>query len=320
MNRNKLCMSVSALAMMILILDSRAAGKAALEGIELCIRSVIPALFPFFLISGYLTGSISGSGFFGTLFHMPRHCGTVILTGLLAGYPVGARLSAQQYRTGMLTKSQADRLLWFCSQAGPSFLFGILTSQMGNTRSVCMLWAIQLLSSLSVAWILPPQTDPLPIQYRFPGSGTDVMTSSLKAMASVCGWIMIFRVIIDFFRRWFLWQLPEVIQILLSGLLELTNGCLMLPQIPDLRLRFLLAAVMLNFGGVCVLMQTHSVTSGLNFRGYLYGKTLQTVFATLYAGVFMGLFWTWIPIAFLFIRLFLRDARKRSSIPVNLGV
>lgn len=320
MNRNNLRLGASALAMMILILDSRAAGEAALKGVELCLRSVVPALFPFFLLSGFLTGSIGGSGMIGKLYRMPKQCGTVILTGILSGYPVGARLAAEQYRTGMLTKSQADRLLMFCSQAGPSFLFGILCLQMGEIRLVWMLWAVQLLSSLSVAWILPRQVESDSISPTVFHSRQDVMTNALRAMGAVCGWIIVFRVIIDFCQRWFLWLLPETIQILLCGLLELTNGCLMLNQIADMEIRFLLAAIMLNFGGLCVIMQTHSVTVGLSFRRYLYGKGIQTAFALLYACAFTGRFWIWIPIIFLFSVQFLRKARKRSSIPVKLGV
>ena len=321
MNRSKLSLAGTALAMMILILDSRAAGEAAREGVELCIRTVIPSLFPFFLVSGLMTGNISGECFVGRFFHAPAHCGTVILTGFLSGYPVGAKLAAQQYRTGFLTKSQAERLLWFCSQAGPSFFFGILPAQMGSVWPVWKLWAVQFLSALSVAWILPLRNAE---ETAFRNAGqtgkTDLMSGALKAMGSVCGWIILFRVILSFMQRWFLWIWPDWIQLLLSGLLELTNGCLMLGQIEDVGLRFLLAAVMLNFGGLCVMMQTRSVTSGLEFRGYIRGKCVQTLFSFLYANLFLGHSWPWLPLLCVVSRRYNLYTRKKCSIPARTGV
>ena len=43
-------------AMLMLILDGRTALTGAAEGIDLCIRTVIPALFPFFVLSPLLMG------------------------------------------------------------------------------------------------------------------------------------------------------------------------------------------------------------------------------------------------------------------------
>jgi hypothetical protein len=44
-------LAASAAGMMLLILDSRTSAAAAAEALEICIRTVIPGLFPFFLLS-----------------------------------------------------------------------------------------------------------------------------------------------------------------------------------------------------------------------------------------------------------------------------
>ena len=46
--------------LLILILDASTAIKGVREGIDLCIRTVIPALFPFFVLSPMLTGAVTG--------------------------------------------------------------------------------------------------------------------------------------------------------------------------------------------------------------------------------------------------------------------
>lgn len=317
MIRKNLGLISGALAFLILILDSRSAAQAAAEGVQACIRTVIPCLFPFFLLAGYLTSALSGGKAVAGIFRCSGNCASILITGLLGGYPVGAKQASEGYHAGILTKEQADRLLWFCSQAGPSFLFGIAAAQAGGIRSGWVLWGIQILSTFSVARILPGESE-TDHKVKPANSGKiNLMASALTAMASVCGWVIVFSVVISFAKRWFLWLLPESIQVLFCGLLELTNGCLLLGEISDASLRLLLAAVMLNFGGICVLMQTVSLTKGLNIRGYLKGKLLQTGFAVLYTLVITGhLLWL-IPIIFI---IFLKNFKNRTCIFTKAGI
>lgn len=314
----------SAMAMMLLILDSRCAVTAAAEGVQLCIQTVIPSLFPFFLLSIFLTGSIQGGAVLrplGKLFRISREEDTILVSGLLGGYPVGAQAAAEGYRSGNLTQAQANRLLAFCSQAGPSFLFGMVALQFPEAKYPWLLWLIQILSALTVAHMIPQcaQSDREP-RAKAPISMAKAMKKAVAAMASVCGWVVIFRVVIGFVKRWVLWLLPETAQILICGLLELTNGCLMLSQIPDIPARFLMAVLMLNFGGFCVFLQTQSVAAVLDIRRYWLGKLLQAGFSLCYAAVFLGIWWALIPALLAIACTFAQNKRKNSSIPLAVGV
>lgn len=321
MKANRLGCTGAALGMLVLILDSRSAALAAAEGIELCIRAVIPSLFPFFLLSGYLTGNLQSGKWMAKLFRCPENCGNILLTGFLGGYPIGARLAAQEYRSKRISKAQGDRLLMFCSQAGPSFLFGITAGQLGYTHLTWLLWIVLLLSALSVAWLIPGSTEVYAKTISAKNQTlTETMGASVRAMAWVCGWVVVFSVLMDFLKRWFLWLLPETFQVLLCGLLELTNGCLMLGSVQNPLLRFLIAAVMLNFGGLCVLMQTASVSEGLSLGRYVLGKLLQTGFAVLYTLAFMGYPYFLLVVFLLFFGRKLINGRNSSSIPMKLGV
>ena len=99
-----------------------------------------------------------------------------------------------------------------------------------------------------------------------------------------------FRVILGFTEHWFLWLLPPVFQTVITGILELTNGCLSLAQIESVPLRFLLAAGFLSFGGICVAMQTDSVIGELSLRKYCIGKLLQTILSIAMSFVFLTFF------------------------------
>ena len=98
-------------------------------------------------------------------------------------------------------------------------------------------------------------------------------------MASACGWILLFRIMLSFLERWFLWFLPEETQILLVGFLELSIGCIRLGSIPSEDIRFVLCSAMLAFGGLCVAMQTGSVSQGLSLKVFFRGKMIQTLFS-----------------------------------------
>ena len=242
--------------MLVLILDSPTALSGAAAGVELCLRTLIPGLFPFFVLSGMLTASL------------PR--GGLAAAGIFGGYPVGAKNAAQSYYSGQISKVDAERMavLWNCP--GPSFLFGV-AGRMFTPGRIVLLWGIYL-TSVAALWLLLPRCHcrTVPKNITLP----DAMQSALKAMASVCGWVVLMRTVLAVLDRWALWLLPEWGRAAAAGLLELTNGMVMLGAVEE-KLRFVLAAGLLGFGGICVAMQTMAVTGGLSMKRYFPGKILQ---------------------------------------------
>lgn len=330
---------VASAGMLALILDSKTALSGATEGIDLCIRTVIPALFPFFVLSALLTGSVLGTkpSFLrpiGWLCGIPKGAETILVTGLLGGYPVGAQCISHAYASGQLTKRDAQRMLGFCNNAGPAFLFG-MTGFLFESKSVpFVLWIIHILSALITGALLPGKSQEQieTSAQNKPGIG-QVLQLSLKNTAIVCGWVVLFRILLAFMELWFLWLAAEPLQIVITGVMELTNGYMDLVCIENDRLRFILASLFLGFGGLCVALQTASVAgqSGLSLKYYFPGKVIQTAISAVLAYIISGqLFATgsksnpiWL-IALLLIAVigaFLTKNRKNSSsIPGTSGV
>ena len=315
----------ASIGMLVLILDGKTALEGAQKGVELCIRTVIPSLFPFFLLSILVTGTFMGGKlpffrFFGRLFRIPVGAESILIPAFLGGYPVGAQCVAEACRSGQLDKSSGEKMLAFCNNAGPAFLFGMVACSFPRKWMVWVLWSIQILSALLVANLFPCGSSKASIG---PGNGVSVssaMKSAIKVMASVCGWVVLFRVVIAFLSRWVLWLLPTAAQVAVTGLLELSNGCCELNAVSDISLRFVLCAGMLSFGGICVTMQTVSVTGGLSLKYYFPGKLMQTVFSVIFA--MAAAYGFWLPvliIPFLFLAR-LRKKENSSSIPGILGV
>ena len=274
------------LGMLVLILDSATALRGAAEGIDLCIRAVIPSLLPFFVLSILLTSAIGGAEIpalrpIGERMGLPKGAEGVFLVGLLGGYPVGAQSVTQLRREGKLSQHAARRMLGFCSNAGPAFIFGMAGHLFTSGAAPWLLWLIHILSAILVGLLLPGK-QPEKCQYT-KGRNKDfsaAVSASVKSLANVCCWIVLMRVLLAFLDRWFLWLLPKAWTITLSGLLELANGCALLAGIPAEPWRFVLCAAFLGFGGVCVGMQTVSVTKELGIGLYFPGKILQCLLST----------------------------------------
>jgi len=265
-------------AMVALMLFTQQAVAGAAEGVDLCVRVIIPSLFPFFFVTSWTNCilpalRIPGVDQLARWLHIPDGGGGLLLLGLIGGYPVGAQAIHDTWKSGKIDKLQAIRLLGFCSNAGPAFIFGITRVLFTASWMPWILWLLHMLSAILTGFLLPhvPQrrinaNDIQPI------SASQSLRRSLSITASVCGWIIVFKTFLSILAP--LLSNPTI-RICATGLLELSAGCLQLTQIHSPTMRLILSTGFLAFGGICVLMQTGSVTGYLGTGLYLPGKVMQ---------------------------------------------
>ena len=282
LNIRKLIIALSAsLSMVALILDSRAGIAGAAAGVDLCIQTLIPSLFPFFIFSILLTGSLLGHPIrllrpVSKFCRIPCGSESLLAIGFLGGYPVGAQNVVFAREQGFLSDDDAQRMIVLCNNAGPAFIFGFLGQFFLNPLCPWILWLIHIFSAIVTGYLLPGGTRYGAIILKPKEiSLSDSLEKSLHVMGKVCGWVILFRIILEFLQKWILWRLPVIFQIALTGLLELSNGCLLLQNLSSDGGRFLLASTLLGFGGFCVFLQTYSITKNFPFRFYLLGKLLH---------------------------------------------
>lgn len=310
--------------MLMLILDGQTAMAGAGEGLELCLRSLIPSLFPFLFLSSILTGALWGTE--GRLLRplcrflgIPEGAHAILIPGFLGGYPAGAQTIGQAYMNGKLDLSSAVHLLRFCSNAGPAFLFGIIAAAFPDRKTPWTLWVIHISSALMVALLDNRATAITGGLSPLDRSPAEALAGTVKTMGILCGWVICFRILLKFMDRWFLWILPEELRILIWGLLELSNGCCALSDIRSLDLRFVICSAILAFGGICVALQTASVAESLPIASYLQGKLFHTLFAILLSVLYLryGFISIILVSSFFFLPVIIK---KRGSIPEYSGV
>lgn len=317
MKRNaRLYAIFASVGMVMLILDGKTALYGAKEGLALALEVVVPSLFPFFFLSVLLSGALmSGSSPIlrplGWLFGLPESGGAFLIPGILGGYPAGAQCIAAAHDAGAVTREEGEKLLSFCNNAGPSFLFGMIGPMFPEAWMAWALWGIHLFGAVCVSRVFPVTCAGL-ADTALPSPAAALKKSTLL-MATVCGWVVLFRVWIAFLDRWVLWLLPVEGQAVIRGLLELSNGVCCLAQIGDWKIRFLLCSLMLGCGGLCVTMQTAAAAGGLSIRRYLLGKGIQSLIS---GAICCGILWNfWAPSAALALigRLYLGKKEKSSS-------
>lgn len=270
-------------ALGLLLARSAEAAQAVRDGLALCAGSVIPALFPFLAVSGLLTALDAGAspalGPLARLLGCSRAGARAFLLGLTGSYPVGARTVAQLYRRGGISRREACRLLLFSNNCGPAFILGVAgLGCFGSLRAGVLLWGVHILAALVIALALPRQAaEPserpgsVPARPALVPALIAAVRDAAGTMVYICGFVVFFLVLTRL-----LTALTGLEHPLPLGLLELTGGIL---RLSGTRGDFVLAAVLMGWGGVCVHCQTAAVLegSGLHMRGYLSAKAAQAV-------------------------------------------
>ena len=299
-------------AMLCLILAPAEAIESARYGLSLCAELILPSLLPFFAASALLV-RIGVPQLLGRLLSpLARRLWGVsgagaaaFLTGICGGYPLGAQTVAELYANGQITKEEGDRLLRFCNNSGPSFLVGVIGGGLFSSRGAgLLLYAVHVCAAMTVGLLfrrrdvlLPaPESAPAP-EIRLSEAIVASVRQAVAALLSVCGFVVCFCVLAGLLDALGLWRTASALlsqmvgmdasdaRALLIGLLELSGGVGALRGLPPTAARFVLAAFLSGWGGLCVQFQSLAVLAetDLSGRSLLLGRLLCALISALLA-------------------------------------
>lgn len=277
---------------------------AARDGLNLWLNVMIPTLLPFLILTGILLRTDMIERFLKPMKTVWKICFGIsaagayaLLVGVLCGYPMGAKITSDLYENHKIGKKEAEYLLTFTNHASPIFIRTYLCH-------ICLkdeipfgeVWGILMFSAFTVMLIFRflifrDRTDQQ-LEQKMLKKETSASSSSgafldvsimngFETITRLGGYILMFSILSACISHF--WISENIPGCLVSGILELTTGLYQLQECSmQIALKYILSMFMTAFGGICIVLQTRSLTSEkLSLRYYMIAKVLNGIVAAL---------------------------------------
>lgn len=291
--------------------------KACLEGLLVWSTKLLPALFPFLFLTR-LFASLGGIEIFENLFspitnklyNTDGKSGYVFAMSILSGYPVSAKLTADLYNSGEISRGQAYRTVTFTSTSGPLFVITTVGIGMfGSVKLGLLIMLVHLIGSIlnGLLYRNYKNNDNVKLVSNKVGKSQnileDAMMSSINSILLIGGYVCFFFVIISLILQLnflspitYLFDAIGIEQTVtkgvLSGIIEITRGCLDL-SVCGLSQQYslILLSTIISWGGISINLQALAFLKKMEFstKFYFISKLTQTAI-TLIVAILFSLF------------------------------
>ncbi len=264
---------------------------SASNGLILWYKYALPSLFPFMLGINFLKQtpfplilSKILSPVTGRAFKIRGYGTFAIVSGLLSGYPIGAKIVCDLYNENKISKGEAQYLISFCNNSGPLFIIGTVGIGFLHNKDIgYFLLAVHYMSALAMALITPkPKARHLSIgTYKYISLWDNMRESLMTSISSITvigGYIVLFSIIcamITNITALLDIRLSPVLSGIVYGLLEITNGCSSLTDITQLNISIISGII--AFGGLSIQSQSIGYISltDIPIGRYFVSKLIQ---------------------------------------------
>ncbi|MBO5910336.1 MAG: hypothetical protein J6Q15_02380, partial [Clostridia bacterium] len=234
---------IALLSITLFIINPSSCMDATTNGLKVWLINVVPALFPFFILTRIISTlnqtSITALDKFTNRFFKTNNAGLVYFLSMLSGYPVGAKIIGNYYNMGVLDKSTASKMFSFCSTSGPMFIVGTVGIGVFGNASVGYILLVGHIMGGFFNGILyrnkPTSTYYTPTK-TVKTSLNDIVYDSIISILLVGGYIVFASVIIELLTitnilpalASTLSKIPyfnyDAVYGFLCGIIEITNG------------------------------------------------------------------------------------------------
>lgn len=285
--------------------------ESTLEGLNFCLTILIPALFPFMVLSGFLVLSgISNviakpfSIITRYLFKLPPSAGATIFLSVIGGYPVGASGVVALYNRRYINLEDSKRLIHLAFCGGPAFAVFVVGEQLLKDINLgIIIYICQALGTIITGILIsakckvPPKISTAPKEYPMPLSGAFVQACSEASISIVrlCGMVLIFSAMLGMLKDIHILEIIEnflislnindgVAQGIIPAFFEVTKGSYALVN-GGAPIPIIAAAV--GFGGLCVHFQVFSIAEALNVSKsfFIFCRILNAVLTGVFTAI-----------------------------------
>lgn len=270
--------------------------NAILLGIKLSASSIIPGLFPFFVISDYLSCNIESitsgrlSLLFEKIFGLPRVGFASFILGSVCGFPLGIRSASELYENGKITKEECERLSVISNNPSLAFCVSVVGGGMlGDPLLGFVLYLSVLSSSIFLGLVLRKKRDNIMFSdviskqtFNLSGSIKNAGTSSIV----VSSFIIFFSGVVGIEKKLIK---NKFLSLAVTSVFEIGNAAneIAHSQIDD-RIKLVLLGFSLGFSGLSVFFQSLSFCPPefSKFR-ILFFKALQGILSSFFVFLYL---------------------------------
>ncbi len=272
----------------LLLIYGNAVKESVIFGIKLSVLSVIPSIFPFFILSDFLSAYYTAddglfSRAFEKFFCISKKALGAFIIGSLCGFPLGVKCATELYEGGEITKDECERLCSFTNNPSLAFVVsGVGLGMMGSLKYGILLYFTVLLSSVITGFLIRSKGEKNGFRKENSRQNFDLALSiknSAYSSLTVSAYIIFFSAVIGIISRVFSCELFTLFS---SSFFEVGNasslisGCDMLSG----RQKFSLLAFALSFSGLSVFMQSISfLPPEISKKRLLVSKLMQGLIA-----------------------------------------
>lgn len=218
------------------------------RGLSICTGVIIPTLYPFMVLSGFVATSPlcrrsgrAAEAVMRGVFGLPACCAAVILISFLGGYPAGAIALSRLRQQSLITADEVRRCARFCINAGPGFIISTVGSGLlGNVTAGILLYVAHIAASVIIGVLSAKghrrrtHTPPSPSENTAPAA--DIVRDTCQSLLTMCGYVVLAAALLSL---WDATQIAVLLQRLigiptaaltaaLSAVTEVSCGCVAL--------------------------------------------------------------------------------------------
>ena len=274
------------------------AGEYVKEGLGIAVNCVIPTSFPFMIISDIYVcyGNPENIRILKkctqVIFGFSPHSLAPFICGNIGGFPIGAKMVADCYASGMIEKDEAEHLLPLCNNPSCAFIVGGVGLGIFGEIRIGFLLLISLYSAILLCGLITRKSytkfNLSVVNTRQTYSFTTSVKNAGISCIGIISFISIFSAINGIIKKRIKYA---PLLYVISAFSEVTNAIKILSSASDIprTLALSLTAFSLGFGGICVAFQSTVFTTscGIGMKRYYLTKLLEGVLA---ASVFSILF------------------------------
>lgn len=283
----------SILFLIVIFLFPQSTFEGANSGLNLWLFTVIPTLLPFLIITEILR-EINGlsliskfpSRFLSPLLRISRISSYAIITGLLCGYPLGAKATCDLLKDKKISQKEASYLISFTGNPSPIFLITYiftknLYSDTYKLPCIFALYSSILLTALILrcfySFAYTPESFSKNNLYTPKGIIDNSIYDSFNILLKIGGYIILFSIFASIIKTFFRTNL--FLCSFITGIFEMTNGIRELSTCYiNEKIKAIAMCSIASLGGLSTLMQTKSIICeyNLSILNYILGKLVST--------------------------------------------